>query len=280
MFGDYFYNEVLRKTVVGFGTLFNNLEISRFDSAGNVTEVSKVPLSYGPTQKFLARIQQQPNLTGKDVQIVLPRMSFEILGMQYDPSRKLAPLKTTITPKEGDANKIVKQFMPVPYNVNFELAIYVKNQDDGLQIIEQILPFFQPSFSITVKMIKETDEKRDIPIVLNSIDYRDEYEGNFDKRQVIIWTLQFTAKTYLFGPTADSGVIRTAITNFYSDTATTTARREVTYTVKPKATTDQDGDGDVDKDANSQADTSDTDLLTQIDDDDFGFSTSISYNSF
>ena len=177
---------------------------------------------------------------------MLPRMSFEILGMQYDPSRKLAPLKTTITPKEGDANKIIKQFMPVPYNVNFELAIYVKNQDDGLQIIEQILPFFQPSFSITIKMIKETDEKRDIPIVLNSIDYRDEYEGNFDKRQVIIWTLQFTAKTYLFGPTADSGVIRTAITNFYSDTATTTARREVTYTVKPKATTDQDGDGDVD----------------------------------
>ena len=272
MFGDYFYNEVLRKTVVGFGTLFNNLEINRFDASGNVVEVSKVPLSYGPTQKFLARIQQQPDLQGKDVQIVLPRMSFEILGMQYDPTRKLAPLKTIITPKEGDANKITRQFMPIPYNVNFELAIYVKNQDDGLQIVEQILPFFQPSFSITVKMIKETDEKRDIPIVLNSIDYRDEYEGNFDKRQVIIWTLQFTAKTYLFGPVADSGVIKSAITNMYSDTNTTTARREVTYTVTPKATTDQDGDADVDAD--------DTALLTSLDDEDFGFSTSITFNSF
>ena len=280
MFGDYFYNEVLRKTVVGFGTLFNNLEINRFDSSGNVTEVSKVPLSYGPTQKFLARIQQQPNLTGKDVQIVLPRMSFEILGMQYDPTRKLAPIKTAITPKTGDTNKIVRQFLPVPYNVNFELAIFVKNQDDGLQIIEQILPFFQPAFSITLKMVKETEEKRDIPIVLNSINYRDEYEGNFDTRQVIIWTLQFTAKTYLFGPTADSGVIKTAITNFYSDTNTTTARREVQYRTVPKATTDQDGDGDVDKDANNQPDTSDTNLLTQLDDDDFGFSTTVTYNPF
>jgi len=280
MFGDYFYNEVLRKTVVGFGTLFNNLEINRFDSAGNVTEVTKVPLSYGPTQKFLARIQQQPNLTGKDVQIVLPRMSFEILGMQYDSTRKLSPLKTVITPKTGDTNKVVRQYMPVPYNVNFELAIYTKNQDDGLQIVEQILPYFQPSFNITMKMIKETEEKRDIPIVLNSIQYRDEYEGNFDKRQVIIWTLQFTAKTYLFGPTSDSEVIKSAIASFYADTDITTAKREVTYTVTPKATTDQDADGDVNKDVNSQADTSDTDLLTQIDDDDFGFSTGITFHTF
>lgn len=280
MFGDYFYNEVLRKTVVGFGTLFNNLEINRYDATGAVVEVTQVPLSYGPTQKFLARIQQQPNLTGKDVQIVLPRMSFEVLGLQYDPSRKLAPLKTIITPKTGDQNKVTRQFMPVPYNMNFELAIYVKNQDDGMQIVEQILPFFQPSFNITIKMVKDSEEKRDVPIVLNNIGYRDEYEGNFERRQVIIWTLQFTAKTYLFGPMADSGVIKTAIANIYSDTNLVTAKRQVTYTTVPKATTDQDGDGDVNKDASNQTDTSDTDLLTELDDDDFGFSTTITYNPF
>ena len=270
MLGTYYYNEILRKTVVGFGTLFNNMEIKHFDANGDVVEALKVPLSYGPTQKFLARIQQQPDLTARDVGITLPRMSFEITGIGYDPSRKASVLKYSTL--DNTPTSKFKQYLPVPYNVNFELSVYVKNQDDGLQIIEQILPYFQPSFNITLKLVEGVDEKRDIPIVLNNIGYRDEYEGNFEKRQVIVWTLQFTAKTYLFGPTTDSSIIRTAVANIYGDTDIQTARREVTYTVTPKAITDQNNDGVVDA--------ADTELLQDFDDNDFGFSTSITYNGF
>lgn len=270
MLGNYFYNEILRKTVVGFGTLFNNIEIKRFDSAGEVTEVIKIPLAYGPTQKYLARIQQQADLTARDVAITLPRISFEITGISYDPTRKASPLKYTVSDKSETEKQYT--YLPVPYNVNFELTIYTKNQDDGLQIIEQILPYFQPSFNISLKLVKDIDEKRDIPIILNNINYRDEYEGNFDKRQVILWTLQFTAKTYLFGPTTDSKIIKSAIANLYGSTDPVTARREITYTIAPKATTDVNDDGVVDS--------ADTALLEQIDDDDFGFNTTISFNQF
>ena len=270
MFGDFFYNEILRKTVVSFGTLFNNMEIKRFNNAGTVVEAINIPLSYGPTAKFLARIQQQATLTDKNVQITLPRMSFEMRGMSYDPTRKLAPLKLAVTKKDDDS--MYKQFMPVPYNVNFELSIYSVNQDDGLQIVEQILPFFQPQFTITLKLIPETNEKRDVPIVLNSINYQDQYRGNFEQREVITWRLQFTAKTYLFGPVADTGVIKKTIASFYSDSDPSVARRERTYTSVPKATTDQDGDGDVDA--------ADTALLTELDNEDFRFSTTITDNPF
>lgn len=270
MLGTYYYHEILRKTVVGFGTLFNNIELKRYNAAGDVVEALKVPLSYGPTQKFLARIQQQADLTARDVAITLPRMSFEITGLQYDPSRKASPLKYISADK--DANNKTKQYLPVPYNVNFEMSIYAKNQDDGLQIIEQILPYFQPSFNITLKMVPDIDEKRDVAIVLNNIGYRDEYEGDFQKRTVIVWTLQFTAKTYLFGPTSDSSIIRTAIADIYGTTDRATARREITYTVVPKATTDQNNDGVVNA--------ADTALLQDFDDEDFGFSTSVTYNGF
>jgi hypothetical protein len=269
MFGNFFYNEVLRKTVVSFGTLFNNFEIKRYNNAGTVVESINVPLSYGPTQKFISRIQQQAVLK-KETQITLPRMSFEMQGMNYDPTRKLAPLKVAVTKKDNDS--MYKQYMPVPYNISFELAIYTINQDDGLQIVEQILPFFQPQFTITLKLIAETDEKRDVPIVLNNINYQDQYRGNFEQREVIIWRLQFTAKTYLFGPVADTGVIKKTIASFYSDSNAAVARRERTYTTVPKATTDQDGDGDVDA--------ADTALLTEIDNEDFGFSTTITDNPF
>jgi len=270
MLGTYYYHEILRKTVVGFGTLFNNIELKHYDASGNIVEALKVPLSYGPTQKFLARIQQQADLTARDVAITLPRMSFEITGLQYDQSRKASPLKYTSS--DSSATTKIKQYLPVPYNVSFELSIYSKNQDDGLQIIEQILPYFQPSFNITLKMVPDIDEKRDVAIVLNNIGYRDEYEGNFEKRQVIVWTLQFTAKTYLFGPTSDSSVIRSAIASIYGDTDQATARREVTYTVVPRATTDQNSDGVVNQ--------IDTQLLEDFDDQDFGFSTSATYNGF
>ena len=235
MLGTYSYNEIFRKTIVAFGTLFNNIEIRRQD------EVMKVPLAYGPQQKFLARLDQNPDPTNKRVQITLPRLSFEINGVSYDSSRKVSPTQKIKFAKDVNENK--NAFMPVPYNIGFELAIISKNQDDGLQIIEQILPFFQPHYNLAVKLLTTVGEIKDVPVVLNSINYQDDYEGDFTSRRAIIYTLSFTAKTYLYGPVTDSKVIRKAITDYYTDTNTTRAPRQKRYTVVPESQIDRDGVG-------------------------------------
>ncbi len=233
MLGTYSYHEIFRKTIVAFGTLFNNIELRRQN------EVMKVPLAYGPKQKFLARLDQVPDPTNKRVQITLPRLSFEINGISYDPGRKVAPTQKIKFKKDVDENK--NSYMPVPYNIQFELAIISKNQDDGLQIIEQILPNFQPHFNLSVKLATTIGETKDVPVVLNSIDYEDDYEGDFTTRRAIIYTLQFTAKTYLYGPITDSKVIKKAITDYYTSTDTTKAPRQKRYQVTPTSTIDRDG---------------------------------------
>tara|TARA_A100000164_G_C21827077_1_gene733380 strand:+ start:359 stop:1144 length:786 start_codon:yes stop_codon:yes gene_type:complete len=235
MLGKYFYHEVFRKTVVGFGTLFNNIEIKQG------TTVMKVPLAYGPKQKFLARLEQVPDPTNKRVQITLPRISFEITGISYDPSRKVSPTQKIMVPTSGTKNKVA--YMPVPYNLQFELAIISKNQDDGLEIIEQILPYFQPSYNLPLKLVPGLNETKDVPVIINSIDYDDEYEGNFASRRAIIYTLGFTAKTYVYGPVQESSVITKVIADAYTSTAVSTAPREVRYTVTPDPlTADADDD--------------------------------------
>ena len=235
MLGTYSYHSIFRKTVVAFGTLFNNIEIHKDD------EVMKVPLAYGPKQKFLARLDQVPDPTNKRVQITLPRISFEINGITYDSSRKVSPTQKIKIAKDSDENKNV--YMPVPYNVGFELAIISKTQEDGLEILEQILPFFQPHYNLPIKLLDAMSETKDVPIVLNSVDYEDTYEGDFSSRRAIIYTLQFTAKTYLYGPVTDSKVIKKTITDFYSDTNTSTAPRNVRYTSTPDPiTADADDD--------------------------------------
>ena len=259
MLGTYFYHEIIRKTVIAFGTLFNDVYIRHQDSAGKDVGELKVPISYGPRQKFLARIQQQPELN-KATQITLPRMSFEMNSITYDPSRKSG---ITQTFKAKDGEKIKKVFMPVPYNLGFELNILTKLQDDSLQIVEQILPFFQPGFTLTIDLADQIGEKRDVPMVLEDISFTDDYEGNFETRRALIYTLRFTAKTYMFGPIADStdGLIRKVQLDYYSDTNTRTASREMRYSVKAKAKKDYNED----------------DVIDQFDDplippgDDFGF---------
>lgn len=243
MLGTYSYHEILRKTVVGFGTLFNNIEIRR--TSGGRTEVMKVPLAYGPQQKFLARLDQVGDLTSKDAaQITLPRMSFEINTISYDNSRKVAPTQA-IRVAGSTRGSVKKVFMPVPYNVGFELAIIAKNQDDSLQIIEQILPFFQPQFNITINLVSSIGEKRDVPVILNSISYSDDYEGNFESRRALIYTLSFTAKTYLFGPVQETGagtkLITAVTTDMYDRVDTVTAPRKVRYQVTPESLVDRDG---------------------------------------
>lgn len=231
MLGTYFYHEIIRRTVVSFGTLFNNINIQHKNSSDLTISEIKVPLAYGPIQKFLARIEQQPELN-KPIAMTLPRMSFEMVSIQYDSSRK-----STITQsfKTLDGNKLKKVYLPVPYNIGFQLNLMTKLQDDALQVVEQILPFFQPAFNLTVDLVDSIGEKRDIPIILDSVSFTDDYEGDFSTRRVLIYTFNFTAKTYLFGPIADNteGLIRKVQVDYYTDTNTTTAKREMRYTVTP-----------------------------------------------
>lgn len=250
MLGTYFYHEIIRKTIVSFGTLFNNISIRHVKGDGTILDETKVGLSYGPMQKFLAKIQEQEQLT-KSIAITLPRMSFEMTSIQYDPTRKTS---VTQTFKASDGNNLKKVFMPVPYNIGFELNIFSKLNDDALQIVEQILPFFQPSFNLTIDLIDSIGEKRDIPIVLDSIDFQDDYEGSFQTRRALIYTLRFTAKTYLFGNIAETtdGLIRKVQVDTYNSTDVQTAKREMRYTVTP-------------------------DPITAGPDDDFGFNENWSY---
>ena len=237
---EYFYHEIFRKTVIGFGTLFNNITIRKTNSSGDVISILKVPLAYGPTQKFLARLDQNPNLNAP-TSLSLPRMSFEMNGMSYDPARKTTSTQTFISQKLSEKTKARKTFMPVPYSMNFELSIMSKTNEDALEIIEQILPYFQPQYNITINLVDEIGEKRDVPIILENISMDDQYEGDFTTRKALIYTIRFSAKTYLFGPVgSSSGLIKSATV----DVTTIAPRgpREVRYTVTPRATQDYDND--------------------------------------
>ena len=233
---EYFYNEILRKTIIGFGTLFNGITIKQDGS------VVKVPLAYGPTQKFLARLEQAPNLS-QETQISLPRMSFEFTGMTYDSSRKVTTTQTIAVKNPDDGTDIKKVFMPVPYNMQFELAIMCKLNDDALQLVEQILPFFQPKYNLTINLVSLINEKKDVPVVLENITMDDQYEGDFTSRRVLLYTLRFTAKTYLFGPvtSASKDIIKTASVRYLAGGSQST-QRDVTFSVKPRALKDYTDD--------------------------------------
>jgi len=240
MLGTYYYHQIIRKTIIAFGTLFNEIYIKHDDENDNEYSEMRVPLAYGPNQKFLARLEQQPELN-KPVQITLPRMSFEMVSLNYDATRKTS---VTQSFKASDGVNLKKVYLPVPYNIGFQLNIFSKLNDDVLQIIEQILPNFQPAFTVTVDLIDSIGEKRDIPIVLDDISFKDEYEGDFSTRRALIYTLNFTAKTYLFGPIASSteGLIRKVQIDTYASTDVNLAKREMRYTVVPDPIDAQPGD--------------------------------------
>ena len=240
MLGTYYYHEILRKTVISFGTVFNDIRIRHTNSDGSPFSEMRVPLAYGPVQKFLARLDQQPELN-KATTMSLPRMSFETTNIVYDPTRKAG---ITQTFKATDGTNLRKVYMPVPYNVGFELNIMTKLNDDALQIVEQILPYFQPSFNLTVDLVKVIGEKRDIPVVLDKISFQDDYEGDYETRRALIYTLNFTAKTYLFGPVADTsdGLIKKVQVDYYSTVDRENARRQLRYTATPKALKDYNND--------------------------------------
>ena len=244
MLGQQFYHETMRKIVVSFGTLFNNIQIVRKNSAGTIVQSMKVPLAYGPQQKFLARLNADPSLASK-VAVTLPRLGFEMTGITYDPTRKLNRVQKfrKVKSSTDDSNKLDTQYMPVPYNINFTLYAMAKNSDDALQIVEQILPYFQPDYTLTINDMADMGIKRDVPIILNDVTYEDNYQGDFTERRAIIYTLAFTSKFYLYGPVTSSSVIKTVQVDQYTDMPDQSPRREQKYTVTPSpATADADDD--------------------------------------
>lgn len=225
MFGNSFYNQTTRRYVAIFGTLFNDISIGRSNNAGVETQRFKVPVNYGPMQKFLSKLEQDPELNSQA--ITLPRMSFELTSMQYDGDRKLT--NRILNKKQVTAaDRVRTQFTPAPYNLNFQLNIMTKYAEDGTKILEQIIPFFKPEFTVTAKMIDTMDMLVDLPIVLNSVSSEDTYEGSYDERRALIWTLDFTLKGYYYGPTSEKKVIKFANTNVYTSTTATMPSERVT----------------------------------------------------
>lgn len=226
-----FYWGTIRKAIVAFGNMFNNITIERKDGNGEVIGIQRVPLSYSPKQKFLARINQQPNIDTNQFQVILPRMGFEMVSLDYDPNRKVSPLQQSRS-LTSSVNAST-QYAPTPYNITVYLYVYARNQDDGLQIIEQILPYFNPDYNLTLKAVPELNIQNDLPILLNTISFQDEYEGDFITRRAIIWTLAFTMKLNFYGPISKQGIIRKTIANTFNDPARNQQQQKITVQTDP-----------------------------------------------
>lgn len=218
MFGTYFYNETFKRAVSIFGTLFNNITIKKTKTDGTVLTEQKVPISYGPKQKFLQRLAEDADLgDGMRTAISMPRLAFELTGFEYDASRQQNKLirSSKSQLETADTGKRGFQYQPAPYNLTFSLSILAKNMNDALQIVEQILPYFQPEYTVTMKMIDSMTDHRDVPIILSSVSMEDQYEGTFEERRVIEYTLEFQMKLYFFGPVYTGEIIKNVIERTY-----------------------------------------------------------------
>ena len=234
MFGNYFYHERVRRSVAIFGKVFNDIYVLRKNSSGAGISTIKVPLSYAPKNKFLDRIREQADLaSGQRVALKLPRMSFEIVSYTYDSTRQLQ--KTSNFMQTGStAAQRAKINAYVPYNITFQLNIYAKTQDDALQIVEQIMPYFAPQYNLTMAPISAyPDLKEDVPITLQSVDFADDFEGDVATRRTIIYTLTFEMKANFYGPIADKNVITKAIPKIDLDDIGTADSDYLTITITP-----------------------------------------------
>jgi len=213
--------------------MFNNIHINRLNADGTTAKTIRVPLAYAPKQKFLARIEAQPQSFEQSFQTFLPRLSFEMVGMQYDPNRKVSIVQQNRALNGSSTTTLNTQYAPTPYNINMALYVYTKNQDDGLQIIEQILPYFNPDYNLTLNAIPAMGIKNDLPVLLDGVTYDDQYEGDFSTRRSIIWTLNFTLKLNFYGPVTSQGIIRTTNVSTYTDPGLTNKQTLYTATVDP-----------------------------------------------
>lgn len=212
----HFYNRTIRKVIVAFGTMFNDIVLVRYNKAGTTEyERTRVPLSYGAKEKYLTRLTSDPTLT-KSINVYVPRISFDLVGLSYDSTRKFNTVNRNLG-KDTATGIVSGQYAPVPYNFEFDMSIYVRNQEDGTQILEQILPFFTPDFTVTVDFNPKISRKYDLPVTLNSVTPEIDYEGDFSTTRLIIWNLNFTVKGYIFPPVSESGIIKQANTNIYTD---------------------------------------------------------------
>ena len=215
MFGNYYYHQRIRKAVATFGAMFNDIYVLRKDSSGGVISTQKVPLSYGPRSKFLDRIREFPDLqTDTKVAIKLPRLSFEITNISYDPARQLPKVNQTLQAVPGSVLTRSKIQQVVPYILSFQLSAYAKNQDDALQIVEQVIPYFNPQYTLTIQPFEDFSTiKEDVPIILTGVVLNDEYEGAMESRRTIVYTMDFDMHVIFHGPITSSGIIRSAITD-------------------------------------------------------------------
>ena len=212
----YAYHRIIRKIVVAFGNIFNNISLSRYDSNGVEQEHFLVPILYGGKEKYVSRLEGDPNLD-KKVQITLPIMSFEMMDMSYDASRKLNT-NQRLTHSHGEQNTTLSVYNPVPFDFDFDLYAYVRNIEDGAQLMEKILPYFTPDYTVTVNLIPEMGIVKQLPLVLKSVSHEIDYEGDYNTNvRSIIWTLKFTVKGYLYGPVSQPKIIRNSITNIIND---------------------------------------------------------------
>jgi len=230
MLGHTYYHQHLRKYVIVFGTLFNDLIIQRKDAANNIVQDIKAPLAYGPREKALARLEQDPSLNRKTA-ITLPRMTFEMQSFSYAPERKLNKIHRNVAALSDDKKKLYAAYSPVPYDIGFELNIMTGFAEDATQLLEQILPFFTPEWTVTMNLIPEMGWKQDIQIVLNSVSTSDTYEADFETRRALIHTLSFTMKGYFWGPLRKTGIIKTANVMTHVDTSTIHANTHPSNTV-------------------------------------------------
>ena len=242
MFGTYAYYNITRSITAVFGSLFNDIDVVRKDQSGNVLNQERVPIAYGPRQKWLARLEEREDLDDTKVALKLPRLSFELVGINYDSSRQLNKnCKDKLTSVGGDPNKKAAFATGAPYVLNFELNIYSKTHDDNLQIMEQILPNFKPSYSVTIKPISSQPTiTQDVKFKLNSVTPNHTYEGVFTERNVYIYTLNFDVTTMYYGPISDSDVIKTAIANIYEYDNPTNLIVGTTYAVNPSTAEEDD----------------------------------------
>ena len=242
MLGQQFYHETIRNIVIAFGTIFNDIQLVRKDNSGTIIQTMKVPLAYGPREKFLVRLREDADLT-KQVAITLPRIGFEIKNLAYDSARKMSRVQRFKKVKGANTKQLDTQYMPVPYNLEFELYVMAKQSDDALQIVEQILPYFQPDYALTINDMADMGITRDIPIVLGNIGYEDSYDGEFTTRRALVYTLSFTTKFYLYGPVTSAKVIKTVQVDQYTDLPDKSPKREQRYKVTPSpSTADADDD--------------------------------------
>lgn len=229
MLGNHFYNQHVRKLVSVFGSIFNDIRVRKYGANNEVLEENRVPLAYGPKNKFLARIQEQASLTDVKVAMKLPRMSFEISSLTYDVNSKLNKQNKRIINNTEDANKRDVKYTFAPYTVGMTLSIMAKNQDEGLQIVEQILPYFQPDYTVTIIEDEDMGIKSDIPIVLTGVTLAEDYEGDMMTRRAIIYTLEFNTRIRFYGPKQSKSIIRTTVANINNpDTDNLIERQTIT----------------------------------------------------